>query len=309
MPKRKTTKGNKKRINRKTKKKRMKGGGPRWDRARIAGDIAIQSGSAAIGRIREGVSNTANWLAGNAGFPEDEPIEDPDVPSDRCYLYYRKTHTHSFPQRVFIDYDDILTQVKDKISEETGSYSPQGLQSNKHLMSTLFTLIRDYTRSNSEFGDEYEEMFETISDGEYNSELVDLPPEHAWVINKFIHIINGMVSSLFNRLFAEQDRLAEMEYERYIEEYIPMHRLGGSGTHPPESIDCPGLFKESDSELFENFPAPKPHYEYADDIRRIIEPAGLFGDIKNRIKYFIISHYITDGELRRYLKAMHSKIV
>ena len=336
MPKRKTKKGIKKRtdrttkkrikkrINRKTKKrinnkKRIDGGGPRWDRARdsihSAGDIAIQSGSTAIGRIRQGVSSTAQWLAGNAGFPEDQPIEDlepdPNDPSYQCYLYYRNTHTHTFPHRVFIDYDDILTQVKDKIAEETGSYSPQRLQLNNHLMTTLITLIIDYTRSNSafrdEFRDEYEEMFETISDGQYNSELVDVPPQHAWVINTFIHIINGM--DLFDGLFAEQDTSAKIEYETYVEEYIPTHSLGGSGTHPPDSIDCPRLFKECDSELFEEFPLPKPHYEYEDDIKRIIEPDDLIGDIKNRIKYFIISHYITDGALRRYLEAMHSNIV
>jgi len=304
---RRTKKIIKKRINRKTKKKKMKGGGPRWDRAldsmSSASDIAIQSGSAAIGRLREGVGNTANWLSGNAGFPEDEPIEDPDDPSNQCYLYYRDTHTHTFPHRVFIDYDDILTKVKDKISEETDSYSSQELQSDRHLMSDIFTLIRDYTRSNSAFGDEYEEMFETISDGQYNPELVDLPPEHALVINTFIHIINGM--DLFDELFAEQDTSAKMEYERYVEEYIPKHRLGGSGTHPPDSIDCPGLFEECDSELFEKFPLPKPHYKYADDIRRIIiEPDDQYDDIKNGIKYFIISHYITDAALRRYLKAM-----
>ena len=328
MPNRKTKKGinrkTKKRINRKIKKKKMKGGGPRWDRARdsvsSAGNIAIQRGSAAIGRLRQGVSSTAQWLAGNAGnagnagFPDYLPIEDessedidPDDPSDRCYLYYRDTHTHTLPHRFFIDYNDILTQVQYKIAEETDSYSSQGLQSDEHLMSNLFILIRDYTRSNSKFGNKYEELFDRILSGQYNSDIVDIPPEHRIVINTFIHIINGM--DLFDKLFAEQDRLAEIEYVRYIEEYIPMHRLGGSGTHPPESIDCPQLFEECDDELFDQFPAPKPNYEYVDDIRKIIEPAGLLGDIKNRIKYFIISHYITDGALRRYLKAMYSTIV
>jgi len=296
MPKRKTKKNKKgikkgvkkrikKRINRKTKKKKMKGGS----------DHASDTAAGATSRLD-------NFLTQYV-YPDPEPEDS----STQCYSYYKNTHTHSFPHRVFIDYNEILTQMKEHIAEETDSYSSQVLQSDKHLMSNLFTLIRDYTRSNSAFRDEYEELFDRIPDGQYNSELVDLPPEHAWVINTFIHIINGM--DLFDELFAEQDTSAKIEYETYVEEYIPKHILGGSGTHPPDSIDCPKLFEECDEGLFEEFPLPKPHYEEVESIKRIIEPAGHYGDIKNRIKYFIISHYITDAALRRYLKAMREIIV
>ena len=316
MPKRKT----KKRIYRKTKKKKMKGGGPRWDRARDSmsrgSDIAIQRGSAAIGRMRDGMSSTAQWLAGNAGFPDYLPIEDIETDEDTepelpCKAERDAYMREYFPERFYIKYADILDGFDEHLDNDTSIYDYHELLSDPKI-SEIFELIKEY--ANATFSGKYEVMFDKISRRSRNERYDPYVAqwhnaahkEYCEVLNLFIRFINNEhhLDELFDRYHDSAKEKYIRKTDRVIHGMVYNPGLDDEGDL---GVNCNTVFADFDNDDTQ-FKKVKELEEMPPDLRRIINAGGLLGDgnFLDSIKYFIISNYIDESAIARYLIWMNS---